>query len=368
MTIRVGITERHGMADETVWKPPHGIEFSFPQPTGKKPRWMRSPIRGYLNRYSDKQECDLFEAILSPILTPHPWIGSLDSYSAAIAFHFLGLPLPITVRSTYVNRLFGQDNCRQILFWSEAARKSLVEYGGVTDPRILDKAIVVYPAIREVPNDEIQYSDNQVQLLFSGDFFRKGGANVVDTFEVLQKQFPGIKLRVCCDATTDFISDNHSLKLKYLEKIRSNDGIQFGRVTRQVMIEEILPETDIYLLPTYNEAFGFAILEAMAFGIPVISTNQYAIPEIIEHENDGFLIDISGYNTQKMFRGYRVDEIPRDFHDHINEQLVRYLTRLIESSALRKSIGMRASRTVRSRFGFQARNETMSAVYRNAVS
>ncbi|MFT4803964.1 MAG: glycosyltransferase involved in cell wall biosynthesis [Psychroserpens sp.] len=44
------------------------------------------------------------------------------------------------------------------------------------------------------------------------------------------------------------------------------------------MLEQVLPETDVFVSPTYEEAFGFALLEASAYGIPVISTNHYAIP------------------------------------------------------------------------------------------
>ena len=41
----------------------------------------------------------------------------------------------------------------------------------------------------------------------SGDFFRKGGANVVDAFERLQDSHPGIRLTLCC-ADSDFHTPN----------------------------------------------------------------------------------------------------------------------------------------------------------------
>jgi|GEM_PF-1279229 len=362
-TIRVGISTRHGMADEIAAFPPEGIEYCFPEPTRRTHRFIRSPLKCYLWEFAQKGEFDILEAYLSPVITESPWICSLDCFPAAVAFNLLGAPIPRAIRLAFINRLFRQDQCRKIVFWSEAARRTMLEYGRVRDPKILDKTTVVYPAIREVPDYKIRYSDDQINLLFSGDFFRKGGANVVDVFEQLQPKFPGIKLRVCCDEKIDFNTPNRELRGKYLEKIRSNSAIIFGRVSRQEMLETILPETSVYLLPTYNEAFGFAILEAMAYGIPVIATNQFAIPEMIEHEQSGLLIDMSQYNTQKMFRGYVVDKIPDDFRGHINEQLILHLSSLIESANLRKQIGDVALSRVRTKFGFEARNRTMGTIY-----
>lgn len=53
---------------------------------------------------------------------------------------------------------------------------------------------------------------------------------------------------------------------------------------------EILSNSDIYLQPSYQEALGIAILEAMSYKIPVIATNVGGIPEIINDGVNGYLI------------------------------------------------------------------------------
>lgn len=53
----------------------------------------------------------------------------------------------------------------------------------------------------------------------------------------------------------------------------------------------LLREADIYVLPSYNEGLPVSILEAMSWGVPVISTRVGGIPELISHEQDGMLID-----------------------------------------------------------------------------
>jgi glycosyltransferase involved in cell wall biosynthesis len=47
---------------------------------------------------------------------------------------------------------------------------------------------------------------------------------------------------------------------------------------------------DVAVLPSYREALGLAVLEAMALGRPVVATNVGGIPEMVEHERTGLLV------------------------------------------------------------------------------
>ncbi|MBI1869914.1 MAG: glycosyltransferase family 4 protein [Chlamydiae bacterium] len=55
-------------------------------------------------------------------------------------------------------------------------------------------------------------------------------------------------------------------------------------------IYEALALMDIFVLPSEWEGLPLSILEAMAFGVPVIATNVGGVPEVIEHEKTGLLI------------------------------------------------------------------------------
>lgn len=57
-------------------------------------------------------------------------------------------------------------------------------------------------------------------------------------------------------------------------------------------VDKILGYSDLFILPSETESFGLAALEAMASGVPVISSNTGGIPEVNEQGFSGFLSDV----------------------------------------------------------------------------
>jgi N-acetyl-alpha-D-glucosaminyl L-malate synthase BshA len=54
-------------------------------------------------------------------------------------------------------------------------------------------------------------------------------------------------------------------------------------------IDQILSYSDLFLLPSETESFGLAALEAMAWSVPVISSNSGGLPEVNFNGKSGFL-------------------------------------------------------------------------------
>lgn len=68
------------------------------------------------------------------------------------------------------------------------------------------------------------------------------------------------------------------------------DRVKFlGKVTDT---QHALQISDIFILPSETESFGLAALEAMAVGVPVISSNTGGIPEVNKHGYSGFLSNV----------------------------------------------------------------------------
>jgi glycosyltransferase involved in cell wall biosynthesis len=54
--------------------------------------------------------------------------------------------------------------------------------------------------------------------------------------------------------------------------------------------EELYRSADVFVLPSYKEGMPISILEAMSYGLPVLSTNIAGIPDIITNNQNGFMI------------------------------------------------------------------------------
>lgn len=55
---------------------------------------------------------------------------------------------------------------------------------------------------------------------------------------------------------------------------------------------EVLNISDLFILPSETESFGLAALEALASSVPVITTNAGGLPEVVDHDINGFLSEV----------------------------------------------------------------------------
>jgi len=73
-------------------------------------------------------------------------------------------------------------------------------------------------------------------------------------------------------------------------KKQAGAGVTFmGQSSRSRVLEE-MERSDVLILPSLFEGFGLVILEAMAAGLPVITTQNTGGPDVIEEEKDGFVV------------------------------------------------------------------------------
>lgn len=363
--IRVGITEMHGIAQEYSKFPPPGVEYSPVETNDQLTRKIfKSAAKGvYAHARSDYH--DILEAPLFPVITKQPWIYTPAHFSSAGSFDFFGLPTPRFIKMVFASQLLRRENFKKLIFKSEYGRRSLLEYGGISDSQIVEKTTVIHPVVRSVPDDKIRFNNENIRLLFVGEFLRKGGANVVDAFLQLNSEYPNLNLTIC--ANRDFQTNNEKLKNEYLKKIDQCKNIDIRFVNRDILFSQILPESDIYLCPTYMESWGFSIQEAMAFGLPVVTTNISAIPEIIESRRSGILIDIKNHHFIKTSKGYIVDSIPQDFMTFMTEQVYKETKRLIDDFEYRKAIGLKGLSIARTKFSVEERKQKMLKIYEEAL-
>ena len=75
-----------------------------------------------------------------------------------------------------------------------------------------------------------------------------------------------------------------------VDKYELNSLVSF--MGKSNSIEKTLQKTDLFLLPSASESFGLVALEAMSFGVPVITTNSGGIVELVIDGKNGYTCDV----------------------------------------------------------------------------
>lgn len=104
--------------------------------------------------------------------------------------------------------------------------------------------------------------------------------DVIKIFDKIQKELPA-KLIIIGEGP-----DKIEAEELCIERGIENRVLFLGN---SLEVSEILGFSDLFLLPSEKESFGLAALEAMASGVPVISSNAGGLPEVIEEGVSGFL-------------------------------------------------------------------------------
>lgn len=112
--------------------------------------------------------------------------------------------------------------------------------------------------------------------------------DVVKIFAEVNKEIPS-KLLFVGDGPDRSLAEDLGRELGVCDEIRF--------VGKQEQMEDILAIADLFLLTSEYESFGLAALEAMAAGVPVISTNAGGLAEINIDGETGFLADVGDVDT-----------------------------------------------------------------------
>ncbi|HZH55067.1 MAG TPA: N-acetyl-alpha-D-glucosaminyl L-malate synthase BshA [Sphingobacteriaceae bacterium] len=80
---------------------------------------------------------------------------------------------------------------------------------------------------------------------------------------------------------------------------------------KQDAVEEILSVADLFLIPSSSESFGLAALEAMACGIPVISSNVGGLPELNQEGITGYLCEVGDIDAMAEKSLYVLEDCDR---------------------------------------------------------
>ena len=225
-----------------------------------------------------------------------------------------------------------------IIAISAQLRRELTEfYGTPDDVRVIHHGVdtaafspATRNALRPAVRAELQMGEADVGVLFVGDL-RKGAAVAMDVVA----QTPGVRL-LLVSRSDPAPYHAHAARLNIAERVRF-----LGPTNR---IERYYAAADVLLFPSPYDAFGMVITEAMAMGLPVITTRRAGASEVIVDGASGFTVE-------------RPDA---------PEPMAACLLRLSRDASLRERIGRAARQAAEGHSWDEVASQTM-AVYERVL-
>lgn len=82
----------------------------------------------------------------------------------------------------------------------------------------------------------------------------------------------------------------HKYLLELVDRYKLNGSVEFlGRISNESLVD-VLCQSDLFVFPSLWEGYGIALAEAMSYGLPIISTDTGAIPELVINGKNGILV------------------------------------------------------------------------------
>lgn len=206
------------------------------------------------------------------------------------------------------------------------------------NPFILPNAIRLASNIKR----NVINSDEKIKLIFLSNLIEsKGLLDYIEAVKILKSRtdlFSAIIVGGEAEFSKEdiekiIISNDLSDTLYYL-------GPKYGDEKYQ-----ILADSDILVFPTYNDTFGIVLIEAMQFGLNVITCAEGGIPDVVKHEENGFIVE-----------------------KHSPQLIADLIVKLIHSPEMRKKIGDNARKSFHENYKLEIYEERLGNIIREVIN
>jgi len=306
---------------------------------------------------------DLIYASQHVIKTEQPWIVDLEFANSLSGY------LDLSLCKKIISKRLKSKSCKAILPWSNWAANTLRSSIDCKD--FNDKLRVVRYTVASKKKLQKKENKSKIRILFVGttnpanmyNFEFKGIYETVDAFIDLQKQYDHIELVIRSVVSSDIREKAKKFSnIKILEKPLSPSKL-----------EELYQSTDIFPHAGF-EVLNLSVLDAMSYGIPVITTSIFSTPELIQHMKNGILIDLP--NPEFFYTKEGTPNINsksfvnsmRKLRPYMKEKLKEYMNMLIEDNSLREKISREAASTIEEgEFSVKHRNNILKEIFDGAT-
>ena len=236
--------------------------------------------------------------------------------SAVEVGHKLGIPVVMTIHGISTDKKLYKKSNRKLLFEYTLSKANRVILVGKTLEYFLAQFVKNTDHFRIVSNGFRAHERN----LFSSE--KRSDKNIIHLISVSNLvEGKGIDLNICALSKLKEIGISN---WKYTivgdgdQKKKIESLIVASNLTKKIMllgacehhdVYNQLAKADVFILPSYREAFGVAYLEAMSFGLLAVGVKGQGPATFIEHEKTGILIEPNSVDSlfdalKKIFLSY----------------------------------------------------------------
>jgi len=168
------------------------------------------------------------------------------------------------------------------------AADDLVKLFDVNDARIdiVQNWIDVSQFVSASPQPKKSNAEDIVQIIYVGWLHEKKGVQfLIPAIKMLADETQNFRVTVCGGGGLLQTAIDQCRELQ-IERF-----VDFRGWVKNEQIPELLNEADIFVLPSLAEGMPNSLLQAMACGLPVVTTRVSSIPAIVKNEVNGILIE-----------------------------------------------------------------------------
>ncbi|MBA5850897.1 glycosyltransferase [Clostridium sp. cel8] len=281
----------------------------------------------------------------------HSNVALPDGYSAIIVNRNLKLPHVVTIHGQdFQNTIYRNKKCKQAVFKVLNRVDRIITVSTklgniVAQENFYKKVRVIHNGIDEKIikcNSEDNLNEekkDKIKILSVSNLKKTKGIQInLEAISKLKDKYKNIQYDIIGSGEFESALKNLVKKLNLGKIVNFLGSMEHSKVI------ENMSQYDIFSLPSYNEGFGVAYIEAMSQGLPVIGVKGEGIEDAIEHGYNGFLVKRKDVDS-----------------------LVSVLSYLIENEKKRMEIGINAIDTVKRYFTWDKNAKEVIKLYNEII-